>query len=77
MGTLRETFFASQVGVNHSLTIPDEGDFLVDGKILFEIGGQQKSHRQIADLNNSYVIRDGIEFAVGKKLPLWLFGFLY
>jgi len=76
-GTLRETFFASQVGAVHRLTAPPKGDFKVDERWLFEIGGVNKTHQQIADLPESFVVRDGLEFPVGKSLPLWMFGCLY
>ncbi len=76
-GTLRETFFASQVGAAHRLTAPPKGDFKVDDRWVFEIGGANKNHQQIADLPESFVIRDGLEFPVGKSLPLWMFGCLY
>ncbi|MFN0034128.1 MAG: hypothetical protein ACKVUS_03610 [Saprospiraceae bacterium] len=76
-GTLRETFFASQVGVAHRLASPPKGDFKVDERWVFEIGGANKTHQQIADLPESFVVRDGLEFPVGKSLPLWVFGCLY
>lgn len=76
-GTARETFFASQVTVGHVLTYPKKGDFLVDGKWLFEIGGKGKTFKQIADVKDSFVVADDIETGFGNKIPLWLFGFLY
>ncbi len=75
-GTLRETFFANQVGLAASLTMPKSGDFLVDGKYLFEVGGSRKSFRQIADIPDSYLAVTDIEVGYGNRIPLWLFGFL-
>ena len=77
IGTARETFFMNQVGSSHILTYPKKGDFLVDGKYLFEVGGKGKTFRQIKDLPDSFVVNDGIEVGIGNKIPLWLFGFLY
>ena len=77
IGTARETFFMNQVGTSHALTYPKKGDFLVDGKYLFEVGGKGKTFRQIKDLPDSFVVNDGIEVGIGNKIPLWLFGFLY
>lgn len=77
VGNLRETFFACSVGAGHLLSVPKQGDFLVDGNRLFEIGGSQKSHHQIADIPDSYVVRDGIEYTAGNYIPLWAFGCLY
>ena len=53
------------------------GDFLVDEKYIFEIGGKNKSFKQIKDMDNSFVVADDIEIGFGNKIPLWLFGFLY
>jgi len=76
-GTLRETFFANQLYLKHSLLFDGKGDFLVDGKYLFEVGGKNKGFSQIQDIKNSFVIADDIEIGFGNKIPLWLFGFLY
>ena len=77
IGTAREAFFMNQVGESHSLTYPKQGDFLVDGRHLFEVGGRKKSFNQIRDVPDSYVVADGLEVGLGNKIPLWLFGFLY
>ncbi|MDQ7046326.1 MAG: hypothetical protein Q9M39_01370 [Sulfurovum sp.] len=50
---------------------------MIDGKYTFEIGGKNKSYKQIKDIENSYVVADDIEVGFGHKIPLWLFGFLY
>ena len=76
-GTVRETFFLNQLGVGHDVTYPAQGDFLVDGKHLFEVGGSGKGFAQIKDMPDSYVAADDIELGIGNKIPLWLFGFLY
>ena len=77
-GAIRETMFASQLrAANHKVVAPLTGDFLVDGKYLFEIGGPGKGFNQIKDMPNSFVVQDGVETGFGNKIPLWLFGFLY
>jgi predicted AAA+ superfamily ATPase len=76
-GTLRETFFLNQLQVGHQLHLPEKGDFLVDGKYLFEVGGRRKSFRQIQDIADSYLAVDDLEVGYGNRIPLWLFGFLY
>ena len=76
-GTLRETFFMNQVQVKHHLHYPEVGDFMVDSKFLFEIGGKGKSFKQIADVANSFIAADDIEIGYKNTIPLWLFGFLY
>lgn len=54
----------------------DKGDFLVDGKYIFEVGGESKSFGQIKDIQNSYLVID-TDTENKNKIPLWLFGFLY
>jgi hypothetical protein len=76
-GNLRETFFANQLRYRHRVNISDRGDFLVDEKYTFEIGGHNKDSRQISDLTDAYIAADDIEYGFGNKIPLWLFGFLY
>lgn len=76
-GTLRETFFANQVGAVATLTMPKQGDFMADGKYLFEVGGSRKTFGQIADLPNSFLALDDIETGSGNRIPLWMFGCLY
>ncbi|NPA55062.1 MAG: hypothetical protein GXO40_01695, partial [Epsilonproteobacteria bacterium] len=62
---------------NEKLELPNRGDFLVNDKYLFEIGGKNKSFKQIKDIQNSFVVVDDKEIGNGNKIPLWLFGFLY
>lgn len=78
IGTVRECFAVNQLSYSHRIEYGKEhGDFKVDGKLLFEVGGQGKSFEQIADLPDSYILADDIEYPIGKKLPLWLIGLLY
>ena len=77
IGTLRETFFANQVKLKYKLNISNQGDFLVDEKYIFEVGGKNKSYKQIANIENSFIVADDIEVGFGSKIPLYLFGFLY
>jgi len=77
IGTVRETFFLNIVSSKHDVTYPKKGDFLVDDKYLFEIGGKNKGFKQIKDIENSFVVADDIEVGFGAKIPLYLFGFLY
>ena len=77
IGTVRETFFLNMVSSKHDVTYPKKGDFLVDDKYLFEIGGKNKGFKQIKDIENSFVVADDIEVGFGAKIPLYLFGFLY
>ena len=77
IGTAREAFFLNQVSIGHAVTYPKKGDFMVDDRWLFEIGGKGKTFKQIKDVPDSFVVNDGVEIGFGNKIPLWLFGFLY
>ena len=76
-GTLREVFFNNQLSVRNTTQFPSRGDSLVDGRHLFEIGGERKTFEQIKDVPDSYIAVDGIEIGRKCRIPLWLFGFLY
>ena len=77
VGAQRETFFLSQIKVNHPVSLPAHGDFYVDDQFTFEVGGKGKNRRQIAEITDSYVVADDLEVGHRNKIPLWLFGFLY
>jgi len=72
-----ETFFLSQLVVDHSVTYPANGDFLVDGKYLFEVVGHKKSSEQIKDVADIYLAVDDTEIGYHNRIPLWMFGMLY
>ena len=76
-GVSRETYFYNQVRKDHAVTYTGVGDFVVDGKWTFEVGGKSKGFSQIADLPGSFVVVDDTAVGHGNKIPLWLFGFLY
>ena len=76
-GSLRESFFVSQIKVNHNVKYSNIGDFKIDDRYIFEIGGKNKGFKQIKDVPDSFVVSDDIEIGFGNKIPLWLFGFLY
>ena len=78
IGTARETFVVNQLGYQHRIEYGKKnGDFKIDGKYVFEVGGATKTFNQVAGLPDSYILADDIEWPVGNKLPLWLAGLLY
>ena len=78
VGTVRETYVVSQLYVNHTVEYgKSQGDFVVDHKYTFEVGGSDKTFKQIADLPDSYILADNMEFSSGNKLPIWLVGMTY
>lgn len=76
-GSMRELFFMNQIrNIGKEATLPNKGDFFIDD-MTFEIGNKNKSNKQISNINNSYIVADGIEFGRGNRIPLWLFGMMY
>ena len=76
-GNLRETFFASQLAAKYKLSYTNAGDFIVNGKWTFDIGGKNKTRKQLEGIENAFRVVDETEFPVSDALPLWIFGFLY
>ena len=76
IGTIREVFVASMLK-DYSIKLAKKGDFLIDDRYIFEVGGKNKSFKQIKNIPDSYVISDDIEIGSNNKIPLWIFGFLY
>lgn len=76
-GNERETFFYSQLRVANEVEYPKKGDFLVNDKYLFEVGGSGKTFDQIADVPDSFLAVDDTEVGHGNRIPLWMFGLLY
>lgn len=77
IGTVRESFAASMMSKVGTIYSAKDGDFLLDRKYTFEVGGKGKTFTQIANMPNSFVVADDLEVGVGNKIPLWLLGFLY
>ena len=71
-GTVRETFFASCFS---NIYYSDIGDFRVKDNI-FEIGGKNKTFKQIKDIQKSYLVIDTDYTTDSRKIPLWIFGML-
>ena len=77
IGTVREIFFCNQLHYTHQINYPKIGDFIVDNMYVFEIGGKNKTTKQIKEIDNGFLVLDEIEIGFNDKIPLWLFGFLY
>lgn len=76
LGTLRETFFhnaltSAGIAVGYAKT----GDFMTD-EYIFEVGGRNKTNKQIAGQENAYRVVDDFDLGVGNRVPLWGFGLL-
>lgn len=82
IGTVRETFFCNQLASSgHKVEYGGikTGDFRIDNDLVIEVGGAGKDFSQISseDIKNAALAVDDMEVAIGKKIPLWCFGFLY
>ncbi len=78
IGTIRETFVQHQLdSAGLQLRIPEKGDFLIENKYLFEVGGHSKGKHQIKGKENAYILKDDIDIGFGNVIPMWLIGFLY
>ena len=76
--TIRESFAVCMISKDHVVEYgKSRGDFKIDGTYTFEIGGPDKGFSQIAGMENAFVFADGIEMPAGRKLPLWMLGFIY
>lgn len=76
IGNMRESFFINQVSKLGPVTYTAEGDFAFK-TYTFEIGGKNKTNKQVKHIENSFVAADEIEIGHNNKIPLWMFGFLY
>lgn len=81
-GTLRECFFCSQLAsAGHRVEYGGlkTGDFRIDRNRVIEVGGPGKDFSQIPeeDIDRSALALADIDWASGKRIPLWAFGFLY
>lgn len=76
-GSLRESFFVSQLSSRHQVHYHNQGDFMVDDEWVFEIGGAQKKLKQLAGNAKGYAAIDDVVVGDGRRIPLWLFGMGY
>ena len=77
IGSLRESFFVSQLSYAHQVHYHDRADFIINDDLIFEIGGAGKTKKQIKGIDNAFIVQDNIEAGSRTTIPLWVFGFLY
>lgn len=76
-GNVRETFFLNQFKGLHEINLSETADFVIDRTYTFEVGGKNKTQKQIAGTEKAYLAKDHIEIGFGNNIPVWLFGFMY
>lgn len=77
IGNVRETFFLNQFKGLHEISRSEVADFVINKTYTVEIGGKNKMRKQIANIENGYVAKDGIEIGFGNIIPVWMFGLMY
>lgn len=77
IGAIRESFFFNQLSAVSEVFYPEKGDFYIDRKYTFEVGGRKKTFEQIKDMDNSFLAVDNTEIGHANRIPLWMFGLLY
>jgi hypothetical protein len=77
IGNIRETFFYNQLNVNHNVNASKKADFTIDNQYTFEIGGKNKTQKQITDVQNAFIVKDDIEVGNDNIIPHWLIGVMY
>jgi len=77
IGNVRESFFMSQVRVKHTVAFSNVVDFKIAEKYNVEIGGKNKTKKQIAGVDDAFMVLDNIEVGYGNQIPLWVFGMSY
>lgn len=76
-GTISKTFFMNQFSHLWSVKKPNNGDFEVDAKWIFEVGTYKKPSKFLVNNPHAFSATDGIEVGSNHTIPLWLFGLLY
>ncbi len=81
IGSVREIFVLNQLEMaGYKVFFSDKGDMVVNfgkKKFIFEVGGKNKTMKQIAGIKNAYLLLDDIVYGSKFTIPLYLFGFLY
>ena len=77
IGNVRETFFLNQFKGIQTINLSEQSDFIIDKKYTFEIGGKNKTKKQISGIPNAFIAKDNVEIGFGNSIPVWLFGFMY
>ena len=76
-GTIRETYAMNALSTTEQVHTPVKGDFMINHTDIAEVGGKNKNFKQIYDMPNSYLIKDGIAVGGTDVMPLWCLGLLY
>ena len=76
IGNIRETVFLAWMMQTQRIVASPLSDFQI-GDLTFEIGGKNKTAKQVKNLQNAYIVKDDIEYGALRTIPLWAFGLTY
>lgn len=77
VGTIRELMFIQMImGSSKKIYFNKTGDYQIDDTV-FEIGGPNKTRKQIKSVKNAFLVKDILVATVKNEIPLVYFGFLY
>jgi predicted AAA+ superfamily ATPase len=76
-GTIREIYAMNALSTTEEVHTPLKGDFMINHTDIAEVGGKNKNFKQIYDMPNSYLLKDGIAVGGTDVMPLWCLGLLY
>ena len=77
IGTIRELMFIQMVtGANKKIYFNKNGEYQILDTV-FEIGGPNKTHKQIKSIKNAFLVKDTLVTTAKNEIPLIYFGFLY
>ncbi|MBD3365763.1 AAA family ATPase [candidate division WWE3 bacterium] len=77
-GNLRETFAVAALdSASYTPFYSDKGDFALNDYVL-EVGGPNKGSSQLDSVEEGrgFLLKDGLQYASGKVVPLYMLGFL-
>lgn len=78
--SIRESFVASLLNKKWKIFYPEKWDIEFHYKqkrYIFEIGGKNKTAKQITQIPNAYIIADEVNIGTSKKIPIWLMALLH
>jgi predicted AAA+ superfamily ATPase len=77
VGAVRESFFLNQMSPVVPVEADPQLDFRTADGVGFEVGGRSKGTPRRRGTDDGWVASDGLEVGAGRRIPLWMFGFLY
>lgn len=76
-GKTRETFVINHLqNAGKKVFYSKSGDFELNG-ITLEVGGKNKGLTQIKEMDNAYILADGMTIGFQNTIPMFLMGLLY